>query len=136
MLYFILFPALIGVTMEDLKSKKIYDGVTLINMLLALNFHLFFGDIKLCVIGLTAGILSVAFINLTRLQNLGGGDAKLMGMIGSFVGWKAAVLTIVIAFIIDKLWKRHFKRESCYPYSPYITAGFILVTLCQKLILY
>lgn len=121
------------VSRVDLKTKIISDGITLLGMLIALNLQLFFGDIKACVLGITAGILVVWIMNLIRVQKLGGGDAKLMGLIGACVGWPMALATAGVAFILFLPVKYGSKQKSI-AYAPYITVAFIGIVLCKKIL--
>jgi Type IV leader peptidase family. len=63
---------------------------------------------------------------------MGGGDVKFMAMIGSILGWKAAVLIFFLApffgagvGIIAKL--RH--GAEVIPYGPYLSLATVLVML-------
>ncbi len=131
MIYLLAILALIGISIEDKKTMAIHDGITLLGTLAVLNIHLFFGDIKLCIIGLTAGIMSIFFMNASGLQKLGGGDMKLMGLLGAIFGWQVAVATTGLAWLIYKACSgRSTARYMAY--SPFITVAFILVSIWQN----
>lgn len=128
MIKILLILALLGISFHDIKTHVIKDGVSLFGILIALHYQLFYGDIKVGIIGMTAGILSVFVMNTLKIQTLGGGDAKLMGMIGAFTNWQIAVLTTLGALALSKIIKA---KAEIRPYAPFITASFIMVIICQ-----
>lgn len=72
-----------------------------------------------------------AWEKLRHVEAMGGGDVKLMGMVGSFLGWKGALLTIMlgalagsVAGILLILFKRH-KMEKVIPFGPFLAVGSI-----------
>ncbi len=68
---------------------------------------------------------------LRHVEAMGGGDIKLMGMVGSFLGWKGALLTIMLGALSGSLvgvllivLKRH-KMEKVIPFGPFLAAGAV-----------
>ncbi|HEY6012251.1 MAG TPA: A24 family peptidase, partial [Nitrospirota bacterium] len=66
---------------------------------------------------------------LRHVEAMGGGDIKLMGMVGSFLGWKNALLTIMLGALAGSLvgialiaLKRH-QMEKVIPFGPFLAAG-------------
>jgi len=66
---------------------------------------------------------------LRHIEAMGGGDVKLMGMVGSFLGWKGALLTIMLGAISGSiigialiLLKRH-QMEKVIPFGPFLALG-------------
>ena len=64
-----------------------------------------------------------------KKESMGGGDVKLMAMIGAFLGWKLAVLTFFIApffgaivGIIEKIRT----KDNTIAYGPFLVAGALL----------
>jgi leader peptidase (prepilin peptidase)/N-methyltransferase len=63
---------------------------------------------------------------------MGGGDIKLLAMVGAFLGWKAVILTIflssligsVIGLIIMVLKGKDFKYA--IPFGPFLSLGAII----------
>ncbi len=62
-------------------------------------------------------------------ESMGGGDVKLLAMIGAFLGWKAAVLTFFLAPFfgaIVGLTNLIIKKQHTIPYGPFLSlAAFI-----------
>jgi leader peptidase (prepilin peptidase) / N-methyltransferase len=67
-----------------------------------------------------------------KIEAMGGGDVKYMGMVGSFLGWKGAFLTIMLGALTGSLvgvtliaLKKH-QADKVIPFGPYLAFG----TLC------
>ncbi|MFH1338353.1 MAG: prepilin peptidase [Candidatus Omnitrophota bacterium] len=62
-------------------------------------------------------------------ESMGGGDVKLLAMIGAFLGWKAAVLTFFLAPFLGAavgIVNLVVKKQHTVPYGPFLsTAAFI-----------
>lgn len=57
-------------------------------------------------------------------ESMGGGDVKLLAMIGAFAGWKAAVLTFFIApflGIMVGIVNMIVKKDHLIPYGPFLS---------------
>ncbi|HSQ77678.1 MAG TPA: prepilin peptidase [Nitrospirota bacterium] len=88
------------------------------------------------VIGLLCGALPLFTIGwiwekLRHVEAMGGGDVKLMGMVGSFLGWKGALLTIMLGALAGSvagvgliLLKRH-KMDKMIPFGPFLALGAV-----------
>ncbi|HTG02291.1 MAG TPA: prepilin peptidase [Nitrospirota bacterium] len=151
--------ALIVVTFIDLDHQIIPDVITLPGMLVGLSFAPFFMYCLLDPLPFSLGSLMpgagrylTAFLNsliglllgaaplyaigwlwekLRHVEAMGGGDVKLMGMVGSFLGWKSALLTIMLGAFAGSvvgvtliLLKRH-KMEKVIPFGPFLAAGAV-----------
>ncbi|GAH41256.1 unnamed protein product, partial [marine sediment metagenome] len=59
-----------------------------------------------------------------RKESMGGGDVKLMAMVGAFIGWKLALLTFLIAPFFGAavgIVLKIRKGESLIPYGPFLS---------------
>ena len=60
---------------------------------------------------------------------MGGGDIKLMAMIGAFLGWEKAILTFLIAPFFGAIvggvqkWRT---GNSTFPYGPYLVLAALI----------
>jgi leader peptidase (prepilin peptidase)/N-methyltransferase len=89
------------------------------------------------LIGLILGggpLFAIGWIweKLRHVEAMGGGDVKLMGMVGSFLGWKGALLTIMLGALAGSVvgillivLKRH-KMEKVIPFGPFLAAGAVV----------
>ena len=102
--YFVFISSLLVITFIDIDHKIIPDIITLpgIPIGLAASFVLPAMTFKSSLLGLLVGggsLLLVAWTYslITRKEGMGGGDIKLLGMIGTFIGWKGVIYTIFVA---------------------------------------
>ncbi len=89
------------------------------------------------VIGMLCGalpLLTMGWIweRLRHVEAMGGGDVKLMGMVGAFLGWKGAFLTIFLGSLVGSIvgvlliiFKRH-KMDRVIPFGPFLAAGAVV----------
>jgi leader peptidase (prepilin peptidase)/N-methyltransferase len=65
-------------------------------------------------------------------EGMGGGDIKLLAMIGAFLGWKPALLTIMIGSLtgsvigISMIALGIIKRDDYIPFGPFLVLGALL----------
>jgi leader peptidase (prepilin peptidase)/N-methyltransferase len=158
-LMMLLCSSLIVITFIDLEHLIIPDIITLPGMLVGLSIAPLFmyplGDplpFRLdllfphagpyltgflnSLIGLLLGggpLLAIGWIweKLRHVEAMGGGDVKLMGMVGSFLGWKGALLTIMLGALAGSVigialiaLKRH-ERGNYIPFGPFLAAGAV-----------
>ena len=69
---------------------------------------------------------------------MGGGDVKLLAMIGAFLGWKIAVLTFFVApffGIIIGVSNLLIKKQHTIPYGPFLSLAAVVNLFWADLIL-
>jgi leader peptidase (prepilin peptidase)/N-methyltransferase len=89
---------------------------------------------KSSLLGLLTGggsLLLVAWTYslITRKEGMGGGDIKLLGMIGAFIGWKGVIFTIfasslsgtLVGMIVMLLKGKNLKFA--IPFGPFLSIG-------------
>ncbi|MBI5903858.1 MAG: prepilin peptidase, partial [Deltaproteobacteria bacterium] len=98
--WFAFISALIVITFIDLEHQIIPDVLSLPGIVigLAASFFLPFPGVLNSVIGICLGgglLLAVAYgyYYATGRTGMGGGDVKLLTMIGAFLGWKGVLVT-------------------------------------------
>lgn len=140
--YFLFVAALIAITVIDLHHQIIPDVISLPGIVVGLLGSLIVPNITLsnALIGALAGggsLLLVAMVYqwLFKREGMGGGDVKLLAMIGAFLGWKAVILTIllssfigsIIGIMVMLLKGKDFKYA--IPFGPFLSVGAIISLL-------
>lgn len=137
--YALFFSLLVVVTGIDLTHQIIPDVITLpgtvTGVLLAATV-LPVGLVN-AVLGVLVGggvLWFVAWVSpyLFGKEGMGGGDIKLLAMIGAFLGWKPALLTIMIGAMVGSLvgisliLLKILKREQYIPFGPFLAVGAVV----------
>jgi leader peptidase (prepilin peptidase)/N-methyltransferase len=152
--FYITFICLLLVsTWVDFKFQIIPDETNFFGMIFALIMSLIFPglhntDTHLLglahsFIGLLVGggmIYAVGIYGEFRFKKeaMGGGDVKLMAMIGAFLGWKLTVLTFFIAPFMGSiigLYAKFVKKEEIIPYGPFLSLGAVVALFAGDKIL-
>ncbi len=154
--------SLIVITFIDFDHQIIPDAITLPGMLVGLTLAPFFmsaladplpfqlgrlvphagpyltGFLN-SFIGLVLGAAPLLAIGWTweklrHIEAMGGGDVKLMGMVGSFLGWKGALLTIMLGAVtgsvvgIALIALRRHRMDRVIPFGPFLALGAVVTT--------
>lgn len=85
----------------DLKERKIPNKITFSGIIIGILFNLFTGGwsgLLQAVLGLFAG-LAIFFIPFA-MGGMGAGDVKLMGAIGTLMGWQFSIMTAVYSALV------------------------------------
>ena len=137
--YAVLLSALLVMAGTDLSHKIIPNAVTYPGMILGLvsgALLLPLGFLN-SLIGLLVGggilwLLAWASPYLFGKEGMGGGDIKLLAMIGAFLGWKLALMTIMIGSLVGSvvgvslLAAKIITREEYIPFGPFLVLGAIV----------
>ncbi|MEE9614577.1 MAG: prepilin peptidase [Thermodesulfobacteriota bacterium] len=137
--YALLVSSLLVITFIDLHLRIIPDLISLpgIPVGFACSFFLVEPGVVNSLIGIVAGgggLLAVALCYLwaTGKDGMGGGDIKLMAMLGAFLGWKGVLLTIFIGSfagaVIGGGLMLFFGKSSKYavPFGPFLALGAVV----------
>lgn len=133
-LYAILFSALLVASVIDLHHRIIPDVITIPGTIAGLLASAFIlpGGIKGSVIGtlLGSGIFFIAAV--ASRGGMGGGDIKLIAMLGSFLGWINVIITIILSSFIGSLVGILMMiflgkgRKYPIPFGPFLAIGGII----------
>jgi leader peptidase (prepilin peptidase)/N-methyltransferase len=138
--YFIFISALIVITFIDIDHRIIPDVMSLPGIpagFLAAAFLIPSMGWKASLIGILAGggtLFAVAWIYtlITKKEGMGGGDIKLLAMIGAFVGLKGVLFTIFAASAtgtiagVAVMLKTSKGMKLAVPFGPFLSIGTIL----------
>lgn len=139
LIYFILIAALLVITFIDIDHRIIPDIISLPGIPLGFISSFFLPQLKWSdsLIGILAGggsLLAVAwgYQLITGKDGMGGGDVKLLAMIGAFLGWKGVLFTIMASSLIGTvigvtLMVRSGKdMKMAVPFGPFLATGAII----------
>jgi leader peptidase (prepilin peptidase)/N-methyltransferase len=136
---FLFFSALLVVSVIDLYHRIIPDLITFpgIGLGVLLAWLSDSPGIQSSLIGLLLGggvlwLLAAGYALLTGKEGMGGGDIKLLAMIGAFLGWPGVLVTLLFASLLGTLvglglmlfWKKG--RTYAVPFGPFLSAGALI----------
>jgi leader peptidase (prepilin peptidase)/N-methyltransferase len=141
-IYGILCSALVVITFIDLDFQIIPDAITLPGILIGIVAgSLLMPDpfirtsllgFKASVIGLLAGGGLFYAIAVLSRGGMGGGDIKMMAMVGALMGWKSVLLTIFLGsltgavFGIFLMISKGKGRKTKIPFGPFLALGTVI----------
>jgi leader peptidase (prepilin peptidase)/N-methyltransferase len=136
LLAFAFLCALIVITFIDLDHQIIPDAVSLPGIGVGLAAAIILGSpswtASLAGILLGGGLLwgvAEGYYRLTGREGMGGGDIKLLAMIGAFLGWQAVPVTLLIASLsgtvigVGLMLLRRGDRRTAIPFGPFLAVG-------------
>jgi leader peptidase (prepilin peptidase)/N-methyltransferase len=138
-IYFVFVSALIAITVIDLYHQIIPDvislpgiGAGLLASLILPQLSIFDSLKGLLLGGGSLFVVATLYQWLFKREGMGGGDVKLLAMIGAFLGWKAVILTIlsgslvgsIIGISVMILKGKDFKYA--IPFGPFLSLGAVI----------
>jgi leader peptidase (prepilin peptidase)/N-methyltransferase len=125
----------------DLEHHLLPDAVTLPGIVTGLAFSLLLPPgILASIIGVLVGggvlwLIGEAYYRYAGQEGMGGGDVKMLAMIGAFLGWKLAVVTLifsslagsVVGLIVIAL--RRGGMKYALPYGTFLAVGGLIASL-------
>ncbi len=137
--YFAFAAALVVITFIDLDHQIIPDVISLPGIAIGLGFSLVSPLVTPvdAILGVLAGggvLLAVAWLYKTfrGQEGMGGGDIKLLAMIGAFLGWQSIFVTLfvgsVIGSIIGVVVMLYEGADSklAIPFGPFLAGGALV----------
>jgi leader peptidase (prepilin peptidase)/N-methyltransferase len=154
--YIVFVCALIIATFVDIKHRIIPDEVSVGGLILgfilsaikgigfparAYNWQLPINSLLGIIIGggiiyITGKLFDLLYFGLLKkppiqgeTESMGGGDVKLLAMIGSFLGWQNALLTFFIAPFLGAIIgviNLMIRKDHTIPYGPFLSLGAII----------
>jgi leader peptidase (prepilin peptidase)/N-methyltransferase len=126
-----LLTALIAVTAIDIEHQMIPDAITLPGILAGVVANLAADRVSwlTSVIGIVVGGGIFFVIILASGGGMGGGDMKLGAMLGAFLGWDVALVSLFIAVVLGGtvalvlLALGRARRKDPIPFGPFLAAG-------------
>lgn len=142
--YAFFLSALVVITFIDLEHQIIPDGITLPGIPIAIllgatilpdpfsRAHPL--GLQSSLVGFAAGgglfyLIAVAGESIFRKQAMGGGDIKLMALVGGLLGWKSVIVTTFVGSLIGSavglllIVLKGRKWGSRLPFGPFLAVG-------------
>jgi leader peptidase (prepilin peptidase)/N-methyltransferase len=121
------------ITITDLQRQEIDNEPIVAGLVFGVLFSLCgFNDVG--VMSSIAGFfLGGIFFFILSFWGMGGGDIKLMAMIGYFLGWQSTILVMYLAFVIGAVTGLGYmiikkgKLKDFVPFGPSIALATVLV---------
>lgn len=144
---------LLGMSATDMEHQIIPDEFSLGGVVLGVGFSVAFPvlhhettilrGILMSVLGALAG---GGVIYLTGLfgefvfkkESMGGGDVKLMAMVGAFLGWKSVLLVYFLSPLLALplgIYVKFRKKEDYIPYGPFLSLSSVIVLFFGEFLL-
>jgi leader peptidase (prepilin peptidase)/N-methyltransferase len=129
--------ALLVITFIDIDHRIIPDLITLPGIPIGVAAS-FFGLTHVSplesLIGVLAGggslfLVAWGYQLITKREGMGGGDIKLLAMIGAFFGWQGVLFTIFVASLSGSLaglalmLRSHGGMKLAVPFGPFLAVG-------------
>ena len=144
-IYLFFIYALIVISFIDLKWQIIPDVISVPGIFggLMASFCLPYLSFKDSVCGALLGggflfIVAYGYYFIRKKEGMGGGDIKLLAMIGAFLGWRAIPFVLfsasVMGSIIGILWILFQGKDRNFPipFAPFLALGAIWVVFFPK----
>ena len=136
--YYIFIATLLVITFIDIDHQIIPDMITLpgIPICFVASFALSQITYIESIMGILIGggsLFMVAWLYhlLTKKEGMGGGDIKLLGMMGAIIGWKGVLFTIFVASAVGTvsgmliMLKTRKSMKLAVPFGPFLAIGCI-----------
>jgi leader peptidase (prepilin peptidase)/N-methyltransferase len=147
--YFLFSAALLVVIVIDIHHQIIPDVISLPGIILGVLFSLVSDTVtwQSSLIGLLAGggvLYAVAYFYflLRKVDGMGGGDIKLLAMIGAWLGWQSLPFVIFassfsgsIVGLIAMFYQKKGGRTRI-PFGPFLSLSALIYTFYSEKILY
>ncbi|MBI5683008.1 MAG: prepilin peptidase [Deltaproteobacteria bacterium] len=138
-IYFTFIDSLIIIAFIDFKHQIIPDSISLPGIAIGFVCSFFLNDITpldsfagILIGGGSLFIFLYSYEKIRGIEGMGGGDIKLISMLGAFLGWKAVIVTIftgsfigagigIIAMLVHK-------KDTKYamPFGPFLALGAVI----------
>jgi leader peptidase (prepilin peptidase)/N-methyltransferase len=138
LVYFVFISSLLIITFIDLDHKIIPDIISLpgIPIGLVASFALPTITFKASALGLLIGggglwFVAWAYNLIAHRDGMGGGDIKLLAMIGTIIGWKGVIFTIFTSSVVGScvgitmMLIKGKNMKFAIPFGPFLSIGAI-----------
>ena len=146
---FIFCSAMVVITFIDLDHMIIPDVISLPGIILGFVFSFFIPQLGWLnsLLGILAGggslyLVASLYQRFTGKEGMGGGDIKLLAMMGAFFGWKAIPFIIFMASLVGSvigvtmMLVQRKDGKLAIPFGPFLALGSIVYIFYGRLIIH
>ncbi|PIE64115.1 MAG: prepilin peptidase [Desulfobacterales bacterium] len=136
--YFLFLAALLVIIFIDLKHQIIPDVLSLPGIIIGFGGAFFAANVSWLesLIGLLAGggvlyLVALGYYLVTKRDGMGGGDIKLLAMIGAFLGWKSLLYVLFFSSFtgsiigVTTMLIKGSGSQLKIPFGPFLSLGAI-----------
>lgn len=124
---------LLVITFTDLEHRIIPDEVSFVGALAGFIMSFFLATISplQSLLGIVVGGGSLLIVAVVSRGGMGGGDVKMMAMVGSFLGWQGALGTIFVGAVLGSVGGLMGRKgmKDAIPFGPFLAAAALIVLL-------
>lgn len=133
--------ALVVLFAIDLEHQILPNVITLPGIVAGLIFSLVFPPgVFDAVLGALAGggvlwLLGEAYYRFAGQEGMGGGDVKMLAMVGAFLGWKLVLITLVLSSVLGSLFglamilSRRGNMKQALPYGTFLAIAALVASV-------
>ena len=125
----------------DLEHQLLPDAITLPGIVIGLFASLFLPPgMKDSLIGMLIGggflwLVGEAYFRYAGEEGMGGGDVKMLAMIGAFLGWKLTILTLMLSSVagsvigVTIIAMKRGGLKHALPFGTFLALGALIASL-------
>ena len=129
--------ALVAVTFIDIDHKLILDKMVIFILVIGIIYEIVVRPVPILegVIGFFAASVPLLIIAILSKGGIGGGDIKLMAVVGVFLGWKGVLVAMFLGAVVGAIFGivtiilKLKKRKDIIPFGPFLCLGILVSIL-------
>jgi len=146
--YFVFAAALLVIIFIDIRHQIIPDVISLPGILIGFGGSFFTSTIswQQSALGILIGggilyAIALVYYLLTKRDGMGGGDIKLLAMIGAFLGWQSLLYVVFTSSLLGSIIglgamiKQKKGGQTRIPFGPFLSTAALSWVLFQQSIL-
>lgn len=130
------------VIISDFDSYIIPDEVLIVGFIMLFIEFIFIYSFKTALLHLVSGICSFILMYglklfgdfLFKKESMGGGDIKLLFLIGYVIGFRMSIISIFLSSFIGlpiSIYIFYKNKNHVIPYGPFLSLATLIIFLCQ-----
>lgn len=148
--YFVFAAALLAVVFIDIDHQIIPDSISLPGIMFGFAGSVYspLVDLQNSGLGIICGgcalyLVAWLYYQVTGREGMGGGDVKLLAMIGAFLGWRSLLFVVFAASLVGsvlgiaEMIRQGRGGQTRIPFGPFLSLGaFLYLFLHQRILLW